>query len=107
MTETQFMGLVEAWFDRTEDAIEAVDPDIDASRSGKVLTIDLSDHGGGQVVVNAQAAIQELWLASRLGAYHFRWDAAREAWLDTRSAQTYAEILQRDFSTLTGKLIRL
>lgn len=115
MTESQFIELVDACLTRVEDALEATAVDHDCSRTGKVLTIDLE--GVGQMVINAQAAVQELWMASKLGAYHFKWsplkvvgeDAAPTTglWLDTRSNQTFNQVLSRDLSQLTGQIINI
>jgi CyaY protein len=115
MTESQFIELVDACLTRVEDALEATTIDHDCSRTGKVLTIDLEDVG--QMVINAQAAVQELWMASKLGAYHFKWlplkavneDASPSTgqWLDTRSNQTFNQILSRDLSQLTGQVVNI
>jgi CyaY protein len=114
MTESQFIELVDACLTRVEDALEATTVDHDCSRTGKVLTIDL---GVGQVVINAQAAVQELWMASKLGAYHFKWSPLKVVgqdglpengqWLDTRSNQTFNQVLSRDLSQLTGQALKI
>ncbi len=113
MTESQFIELVDACLTRVEDALEATTVDHDCSRTGKVLTIDLE--GVGHVVINAQAAVQELWMASKLGAYHFKWSPLKVVgqdtlsqsgqWLDTRSNQTFNQVLSRDLSQLTGQAL--
>jgi CyaY protein len=113
MTESQFIALVDACLTRVEDALEATTVDHDCSRTGKVLTIDLE--GVGQMVINAQAAVQELWMASKLGAYHFKWSPLKVVgqdpvpqngqWLDTRSNQTFNQVLSRDLSQLTGQTL--
>jgi CyaY protein len=120
MTESQFIELVDACLTRIEDALEATSVDHDCSRTGKVLTIDLD--GVGQMVINAQAAVQELWMASKLGAYHFKWSplavvgSQNEAqnssletgqWLDTRTKQTFNQVLSRDLSQLTGVTLNI
>lgn len=96
MTETQFLALVDVWFLRIEDALEGSQLDVDCARQGKVLTVEFENRA--QVIMNAQPAIQELWLASKLGAYHFRW---RDSfWADTRTGENFALILQRDVALL-------
>ncbi len=103
MTETQFLALVDRWLNQIEDAVEATDLDIDSSRTGKVLTLDLPDRS--QMVINAQPAVLELWLASRLGAYHFKWTGS--IWSDTRTGQSFEQIFSRDFQEITGQAVRL
>ena len=62
MTETEFLALVDQVLDSIEsqadDWAAGLDVDIEATRSGNVLTLVFED--GTQVVVNAQAAMQEL-----------------------------------------------
>ncbi len=115
MTESQFLELVDVCLTRVEDAFEASAIDHDCSRTGKVLTIDLE--GLGQVVINAQAAVQELWMASKLGAYHFKWtpvalmsdrELGQEGrWMDTRSALSFSQVLARDVQQLAGRALHL
>jgi CyaY protein len=98
MTETQFLALVDVWFLRIEDALEGSPLDVDCARQGKVLTVEFENRA--QIIINAQPAIQELWLASQLGAYHFRWRDSH--WADTRTGDDFANVLQRDVAQLNG-----
>jgi len=104
MTESQFLGVVEATLAQTEAAIDAAQIDADCAISGLVLTIELDD--GARVVVNAQAPMRQLWLASRLGAMHFAWDEGGH-WRDLRTGEEYFAALERVFSELLGKSVRL
>ena len=61
------------------DAAEDADADL---REG-VLTIELDS--GGTYIVNKHAPNREIWVSSpKSGAWHFAFDAARNAWCDTR-----------------------
>jgi CyaY protein len=102
-TESEFLELVEQTMRRIEEALDATGLDLDYGRDGKVITIEVDDRS--QIIINAQAAVQELWLASRCGAYHFRWVEGQ--WRDTRTAETFSSILSRDFSTLVGSAYQL
>ena len=70
------------------DAIEAL-PDADVSRQGNVLSVVLE--GGNEIVLNLQTPWHEIWLASRLGGYHFR--KRDDGWFDTRTGVTLDEKL--------------
>ena len=87
MTETEFLALVDQVLDSIEsqadDWAAGLDVDIEATRSGNVLTLVFED--GTQVVVNAQAAMQELWVAARSGGFHYRYDG--QHWNDTRGVR--------------------
>ncbi|OWY41010.1 iron donor protein CyaY [Xenophilus sp. AP218F] len=81
MTESEFLTLTDAIFNRIEEALDDQGVDVDTLRMGNVLEIEFDD--GGKVVVNRHGANQELWIAAKSGGYHFslrdgRWLAARD-----------------------------
>ena len=85
MTESEFLTLAE----RTLNAIEAAldQPalldliDVECSRSGNVLEIELVDNGS-KIIVNSQAPLQEMWVAAKSGGFHYKHDGRR--WRNTR-----------------------
>lgn len=91
MTDQEFAALAERTLARIEDAVDALDEDIDAQRAGNVLTFELES--GEKIVVNTQQPMHEIWLAARSGGFHYKWDGA--AWRDTRSSETLFEALSR------------
>ena len=72
--------------------------DIEATRSGNVLTLVFED--GTQVVVNAQAAMQELWVAAPSGGFHYRYDG--QHWNDTRGGPRPPDALSQICSEAAG-----
>jgi CyaY protein len=98
MSENEFLQLVDHTLDQFEDALVAADLDPDFSREGHVLTVEFEN--GQSMVLNAQAPFRELWLASRQGAYHFKWIDGQ--WIDNRSEGNLKAMLARDVSALTG-----
>jgi len=103
MTETEFLDLAGAVLDSIEsqadDWAAKYDLDIEAARSGNVLTLTFDD--GAQVVVNTQAAMQEIWVAARSGGFHYRYDGRR--WNDTRGGPELAEALSQICSAAAGQ----
>jgi len=85
MSESEFLKLAEGALDHIEAALErageAADVDLEASRSGNVLQIEFVDNGS-KIIVNTQAAMQEIWVAGRAGGFHYRFNG--EHWLNTR-----------------------
>ncbi len=74
-----------------ESLYDALDIDADYSRAGGVLNIDFGQYG--KVVVNAQPAVEELWLACKAGGFHYRWKEGQ--WLSTReSGEFYADVVR-------------
>lgn len=107
MTETEFLTRCEAILDglesQADDWISLYDLDIDAHRSGNVLTLIFDN--ATQVVVNSQAPMQEMWVAAPSGGFHYRFDGDR--WNDTRGGPHMAEALSQIVSEVTGQAINV
>lgn len=108
MTESEFLVLAETTLndiERTlESAAEAADLDIECSRAGNVLEIELIDTGA-KIIVNSQAPMQEIWVAARSGGFHYkRHDGC---WIDTRSGEELFVALGRVVSQQAGCVIQL
>ena len=103
MNESEFSELAEATLDAIEAAIEATGADVEASRSGNVLTLELDN--GSKVVVNSQAPMQQIWVAARSGGFHYgRRDGA---WIDTREGSELFAALSRILSAQGGTPVLL
>ena len=100
-TQSQYLQLAEATLRQVELAADAVD--LDSKREGSVLTLELDDRS--QIIINLQQPIQELWLASRCGAYHFRHDG--QAWRDSREGLGFFELLRQALQQLGGPALAL
>ena len=81
---------------------EATDADIDSQRSGGLITLVFAN--GSQIVVNQQRPLHEIWLASRSGGYHYRFDGL--VWQDTKVAGEFFDALSRDASEQSGLVLR-
>ena len=90
------LARIEATIDRwlQDDVI-----DIDSQRTGGLLELSLP--GGSKIVVNTQPPLQELWLATRGGGYHFR--LVDGLWRDTRDGAEFFARLSAAASTQAGK----
>lgn len=89
-SESQFLQSAEAMFECIEDQLEQQTDDVVCLRMGNVLTLELDD--GQQVVLNIQSAMKEIWLASRLGGFHFT--EKEGVWCDSRSDKTLEQRLE-------------
>ncbi len=87
-------ATVDAWLQ--DDVI-----DIDAHRTGGLLELEFPDRS--KLVINTQPPLQELWLASRAGGYHFRFAAGR--WVDTRDGTEFFAALSREASLQGGRAL--
>jgi len=93
--EPGFAVRAESILSGVERAIDGVadDLDIDVLRTGNVITLGFEN--GHRIVVNSQEAAQEIWLAARSGGFHYRFDDATQAWIDTRSGEDLRVVLAR------------
>ena len=76
--------------------------DIDTQRTGGLLELSFPD--GSKIIVNTQPPLHEVWLATRAGGYHYRWQDC--AWHDTRDGSEFLEVLSRDASAQAGRALR-
>ena len=103
MSESDFLAAAERTLDEIESAVEACDADIETSRAGNVLTLELAD--GSKVVVNSQAPMRQLWLAAKSGGFHYEWRDG--AWRDTRDGSELFATLSRVVSAQGGVAVLL
>ena len=93
MTDTEYHLKVDEVFNAIETAIESAideqDADVDINASGNVL--DLTFEDGSKIVMNKQEPLHEIWLATRFGGYHFKFDG--EKWFDDRSSSEFIDLL--------------
>src|SRR5690606_14592140 len=107
MNETEFLARSEAILDslesQSDDWVALHDLDIEANRSGNVLTLVFDD--AIHVVINSQAPMQEMWVAALSGGFHYRFDG--QHWNDTRGSPNLAEALSQIVSEATGEPIKV
>ncbi len=92
------LAAIEASVDRwlQDDVV-----DIDSHRTGGLL--ELTFENGGKVVVNTQPPLQELWLAARVGGYHFKY--VDGFWRDTRDGEEFFARLSNCASGEAGQAL--
>jgi CyaY protein len=103
MSESEFVELAEATLDSIELAVDAAAIDIEASRTGNVLTLELGD--ASKVIVNSQTPMQQIWVAGKTGAFHYARSGDR--WLDTRDGSELFAALSRLISAQGGEAVVL
>jgi CyaY protein len=105
MTDLEYLDAAEAVLRAVElgcDRInETTDADIDNQRVGGMITLSFADHS--QVVVNLQKPLQEIWLASRAGGFHYRFDGG--VWRDTKTGHEFFEVLSQAISLHSGQVL--
>ena len=106
MTDLEFLDLAEHLLRRLEQQCDQIneetDADIDNQRVGGMVTMVFADRS--QIVVNLQKPLHEVWLATRYGGYHYRWDGSK--WADTKGQGEFWSRLSQDASGHAGNSLR-
>ena len=102
MNQTEFLARIDSILDSVEAQADAwfenLDLDVETRREGHVLNLVYDN--GHQIVINSQAPLQEIWVAARSGAFHYRFDG--QNWKDTRAGQDLHDALSRLCSEASG-----
>jgi iron donor protein CyaY len=89
---------------RLQQSLDAFDPDeLEADLAGGVLRIAIA--GGGNCVINRQAAVSQIWMAEGATAWHFVQEQGR--WIDTKGRGELVAILEGVLSSRLGRAVRL
>ena len=78
MDESEFDQRVDDILVKVEDAVDDADAEIDYDTIGGVLTLEFEN--GSKVIINRQAALQQIWVATKMGGFHFEFDDASDTW---------------------------
>ena len=108
MSETEFLDLAETTLDKIETAMDRLNDedllDVECKRSGNVLEIEFIGNGT-KIIVNSQAAMQELWVAAKAGGYHYK--RVDGKWINTRDGSELFAALSQLASAQGGATITL
>ena len=94
MTDSDYLTRAEALLAAVERALDDIDADIEAERSGNVLTLEFANRS--KIIVNLQPPMQEIWIAAKAGGFHFKF--ADGQWRDTRNGTEFFAALS-DYAT--------
>ena len=99
MTESEFLEKVETTLNKVEilidNILETTDRDIECTRSGNLMEIN-SIQNSRKVIISVQSSMQELWIASKHGGFHYR--IRGDQWINTRDNSEFFNAL----TTLIG-----
>ncbi|MBE2894639.1 iron donor protein CyaY [Spirabiliibacterium falconis] len=86
MNVSEYHQQIEKIWADIETALEQQEIDVDCDILGSVFSITFAD--GQQIVINKQEPLLELWLASKLGGYHFKYKNG--LWLTADNKEFFA-----------------
>lgn len=107
MTDSEYHERADALLKRLEAQADAWLQDdvidIDTQRAGGLLEMSLPDDS--KLVINKQPPLQEIWLASRAGGYHFQWRDGD--WRDSKTHASFAAVFNEQASAQAGQALAL
>lgn len=101
MNDTEFHQLVDLQMTRIEEAIDESEADIDFDVSGNVMTLEFEDRS--QIIINRQEPMHEIWLASKSGGYHFKYDG--EQWICSKTGAELFSLVKTECEKHAGESI--
>lgn len=105
MTDSEYMDRAEALLKAVEACCDGIndetDADVDNQRVGGMVTLTFSDRS--QIVINQQKPLQEIWMATKAGGFHYRWRNGQ--WQDTKGQGEFFDALSRNASVQAGQAL--
>ncbi|RJX65297.1 iron donor protein CyaY [Vibrio sinensis] len=92
MNDTEFHQLVDVQMQIIEEAIDDSGADIDYETSGNVMTLEFEDRS--QIIINRQEPMKEIWLASRSGGFHFKFNETQ--WICSKTGMELFEMVKKE-----------
>ncbi len=95
MNDSQYNLIADELLLAVEEAIEDSGVDIDYEGVGGLLTLTFKNTS--KVIINKQAPLHEIWVATKFNGHHFVFN--NESWIDKRSGQEFWQFLSSAVST--------
>nr|WP_315490425.1 iron donor protein CyaY [uncultured Rhodoferax sp.] len=106
MNDSEYMDRAEALLQAVETGCDRIndetDADLDNQRVGGMVTITFANRS--QIVINLQKPLNEIWMATKAGGFHYRW--LDGCWQDTKGQGEFFAELTRHASDQSGQVLR-
>jgi CyaY protein len=89
MNDSQYNILADELLLAVEEAIEDCGVDIDYEGTGGLLTLTFKN--ASKIILNKQAPLQEVWVATKFNGHHFAF--ANDQWTDKRGGDEFWHFL--------------
>lgn len=104
MDENTFNAIAEAELQAIAQAIDDSGVDCDAEfKASGVLEVGFQD--GTRMVINRHSAAREIWVAAKMGGFHFR--RVGDRWLDSRDGRELRRALSELITACAGEPVQL
>ncbi len=96
-----YYACIEETFDDVEMRLESLESDPDISVAEGVINVTFVN--GVVFVFSRQPAVEQLWLATPGGGFHFVWSEDGQDWLDTKTDRAFRALLNDELSQHVGE----
>ena len=100
MASNDYYEQIEETFEAVEVALESLPDDVDIRGAEGVINATFSN--GVVFVFSRQPPTEQLWLATPGGGFHYRWDDAQEIWRDTKTGESFHQVLVAELAQHIG-----
>jgi CyaY protein len=94
MNDSQYNLIADELLLAVEEAIENTGIDIDYEGVGGLLTLTFKNTT--KIIINKQAPLQEIWIATKFNGHHFLFE--NEQWIDKRGGDEFWAFLSNAVS---------
>jgi len=103
MNDSQYNFIADELLLAVEEAIEDCDEDIDYEGVTGLLTLTFKN--GTKIIINKQAPLHEIWVATKFNGHHFHYQ--NERWIDKRGGDEFWQFLTDATSKQAGVSVSL
>ncbi|NQY62302.1 MAG: iron donor protein CyaY [Alteromonadaceae bacterium] len=103
MNDSQYNLLTDDLLLAVEEAIEDCGEDIDYEGVGGLLTLTFKN--GTKIIINKQAPLHEIWVATKFNGHHFA--LQEQQWIDKRGGGEFWQFLSSAVSKQADTAINL
>ena len=89
MNDTQYNLMADDLLLTLEEAIEDCGIDIDYEGVGGMLTLTFKN--ASKIIINKQAPLHEIWVATKFNGHHFHYENAQ--WIDKRGGGEFWQFI--------------
>ncbi len=105
MNESEFNQRVDDIIGRIEEALDDCEADVDYETAAGILTIQFENNT--KIIINRQTPVQQIWVATKLGGFHFDYDANQDRWVKDDDQTELFVALSQYCSEQSGESIEL
>lgn len=92
MNDTEFHQLVDQQLTTIEELIDDSGADIDYEVTGNVMTLEFENRS--QIIINRQEPMHEIWLASKSGGFHFKYNGS--VWICSKTGAELVALVKEE-----------